>query len=56
LEPVEVHEGLVKALLHHVLSVLSIAGYPEREREGPCFMSLHQKFEGLTLSIPYRCD
>jgi hypothetical protein len=56
LEPVEVHKRFVKALLHDVLSVLSVAGYPESDGESLCFVSLHEKFEGLTLPVLYRCD
>ena len=44
------------SLLHDVLSVLSIAGYAESNRESLCFVALHEKLEGLTLPILYRCD
>jgi hypothetical protein len=56
LEAVEVHKRFVKALLHDVLSVLSVARYPESARESLCFMSLHKKFEGLTLTVLCRSD
>jgi hypothetical protein len=56
LEPVKVHKRFVESLLHDVLSVLSVAGYPESNGEGLCFMSLHEKFEGLTLPVLCRCD
>jgi len=56
LEPVEVHKRFVKALLHDVLSVLSVAGYPESNGESLCLVALHEKLEGLTLPVLYRCD
>jgi hypothetical protein len=56
LEPVEVQKRFVKALLHDVLSILSVAGYPESNRESLFFVSLHEKFEGLTLPVLCCCD
>jgi hypothetical protein len=56
LESAEVRERFVKALLHDVLSILSVAGYSESYRKHFCFMTLHQKFECLTLPVLYRCD
>src|SRR5258707_6931652 len=45
------HERFVKALLHDVLSILSVAGYSESYREKLCFVSMHQKFECSALAI-----
>jgi len=51
LEGIEMHERFVKALLHDVLSILSVAGYSESYREKLCFVSMHQKFECSALAI-----
>jgi hypothetical protein len=51
-----VHKRFVKGLLHDVLSVLSVAGYPESNGESLCFVSVHEKFEGLTLTVLCRSD
>ncbi len=50
------HKRFEKGLLHDVLSVLSIARYPESNGESLCFVALHEKFEGLTLPVLCRCD
>jgi hypothetical protein len=56
LEPVQVRERFEKAFLHDILSVLSIAGYPEGNPESLSFVSLYQKVESLALPVLCRRD
>jgi hypothetical protein len=55
-ERVEMRISFVKALLHYVLSILSVSSYLESYRENPAFVSLHQKFECATLAFLCGCN